>query len=158
MNSTGWSMAAEEEAPASAAADFVILRLLWRLDHVREVQSRALEERQGITSRQRTVLRLIGRYPGISPGRISRTLHLHPSGLTSLLKPLLVRGLVLRTPDPRDQRRHRLGLSHDGMDLDVPLEESLESALRRAISGASLQDLQGTREVLERLIDDIERR
>lgn len=138
--------------------NLALLRLLWRLDHVREVQSRGLEERLGLTSRQRTVLRLIGRYPGISPGQISQMLHLHPSRLTSLLRPLMRRGLVLRSCDPRDQRRHRLGLSTAGMALDVPHDGTLEAALQEAASRVSLQELESAQEVLACLIEHIDTR
>ena len=53
------------------------------------------------------MIRILGRYPGLSPGEVAAILHLHPSTLTGIMKRLATRGVVERRPDPDDARRAR---------------------------------------------------
>src|SRR3954470_12003885 len=95
------------------------MRLLWAVDHGLQSTSKRMESTLGITGPQRLVLRLVGRFPGITAGNLAQILHVHPSTLTGVLKRLERRGFLQRRPDPRDARRASLGLTARGRRLDV---------------------------------------
>ena len=62
------------------------MRLLWAVDHGLQTRSKRMAVGLGITGPQRLVLRIVGRFPGISAGQLSRILHLDPSTLTGILR------------------------------------------------------------------------
>src|SRR5712692_5667998 len=90
------------------------LRLLWSLEHGLQSTSKRMETVLGITGPQRLVLRIVGRFPGVSPGELAHIVQLHPSTITGILQRLAQKGLLIREPDPYDKRRQRLRLSEDG--------------------------------------------
>ena len=61
------------------------MRTLWALDHALQSASKRMESRLRVTAPQRLVVRIVGRYPGVSAGELSEILHLHPSTLTGIL-------------------------------------------------------------------------
>jgi DNA-binding MarR family transcriptional regulator len=132
------------------------MRVLWALDHGLQSASKRMEATAGVTGPQRLVVRIVGRFPGISPGEVSDILHLHPSTLTGILKRLEDRTLVLREPDPADGRRARLKLSARGKQVDDVKAGTIESAVRRALGKIGDRDLGVTRDVLERLTAELE--
>ena len=118
--------------PLGDVLDF--MRLLWAVDHNLQLTSKRMVGAIGLTGPQRMVIRLIGRFPGISAGKLAATLHLHPSTLTGVLKRLESRGLIWRKPDPADGRRALFGLTPKGKELDSPTEGTVESAVQVALS------------------------
>lgn len=94
---------AAEDHPLGLALDF--FRTLWHLDQGLHVASGAMYRRLGVTGPQRLVLRIVTRYPGITPSTLAGILHLHPSTITEVVKRLVSTGHLLRTVDPADARR-----------------------------------------------------
>lgn len=138
------------KARRSARADpQVLLTSLRELDRQREIHSRAVEGARGVTSQQQAVIRVVGRFPGISPGLVAETMRLDPSALTALLKTLEADGLVKRTVDPANKRRHRLGLTPRGRKLDEPVAGTIEMAIDRALARVRPEDVQAAQRVLE---------
>src|SRR5678816_1894070 len=97
------------------------MRVLWAVDHGLEAASKRMEARVGVTGPQRFVIRMVGRFPGVSAGRLAEILHLHPSTLTGILKRLETRGLIARHVDPSDGRRALFELTPRGARLDACL-------------------------------------
>ena len=64
------------------------MRLLWAVDHGLQRRSKRMAATLGVTGPQRLVIRIVGRFPGISAGRLASILHLHPSTLTGILRRL----------------------------------------------------------------------
>jgi DNA-binding MarR family transcriptional regulator len=89
--------------PLGLALDF--FRTLWHLDQGLHVASGAMYRRVGVTGPQRLVLRIVTRYPEITPSTLAGILHLHPSTITEVVKRLVSTGHLHRTVDPRDARR-----------------------------------------------------
>jgi DNA-binding MarR family transcriptional regulator len=110
------------------------LRALWALDHALQSASKRMEARLGVTGPQRFVIRMIGRFPGISAGEVSGLMHVHPSTLTGVLKRLQRRGLVVRRADPADGRRALLELTAKGRRVDATRTGTVEAAARRALA------------------------
>lgn len=112
-----------------------LLRALWRLNHFVERQSRRMAREIGLTFPQRTLLRLIGRFPGITPGALADYLHLDRGTLSGLLRGLDERGLIERTIDPKDRRRIQTHVTARGAALIRPTEGTIEGAVAAAVGG-----------------------
>jgi MarR family transcriptional regulator, organic hydroperoxide resistance regulator len=133
------------------------MRVLWELDHALQSASKRMEGRIGVTGPQRLVVRILGRYPGISAGEVSALLHLHPSTLTGVLKRLAVRGLVRRRPDPSDGRRVLLELTARGRTLDASRGGTIEAAVRRALDRLDPKTAAAARAIAGALVVELER-
>ncbi|MFO0667720.1 MAG: MarR family transcriptional regulator [Polyangiaceae bacterium] len=114
--------------------------------------------RLGVTFQQRTVLRLVGRFPGVTAGKLADTLHVDRGTLSTMLARLEARGLIERRQDTTDRRRVRVGLTSRGRSLDVPDEETVEGAVEEAIHAADPEDVRGTERVLSALVAQLERK
>ncbi len=139
-------------APGSVL-DF--MRLLWAMAHELERMSSRMETELGVTARQRLVIRLVGRYPGISAGALAESLHLDPSSLTPVLDRLVRRELVERRDDPLDGRRTLYGLTAKGRELDVPTEHTAEDCVDRALTGLGASKIAAAREVLVAITEQL---
>ena len=135
---------------------FDFIRTLWALDHALQSASKRLEVRAGITAPQRFVVRIVGRYPGVSAGELSEILHLHPSTLTGVLRRLVDRGLLERRPDPADARRALLHLSTKGRALDTLRNGTVEAAVRRALGRLRPGAIRHARDVAEALAAELD--
>jgi len=134
------------------------MRVLWALDHALQKTSKRMETALGITAPQRLVIRILGRFPGMSAGLLAVILHLHPSTLTGVLKRLQVRGLITRRADPRDHRRAVFGLTAKGRSLNVETEGTVEAAVRDALDELPEAKIKDAAEVFQKLTDLLESR
>jgi DNA-binding MarR family transcriptional regulator len=147
-----------EEAPLppmGEALDF--MRLLWAIDHGLQRRSKRMAAALGVTGPQRLVIRIVGRSPGISAGRLARVMHLHPSTLTGILHRLEKRGLLERGRDERDLRRAVLTLSPAGRRLDVDASGTVEALTRGVLSSLPRRQVAAARQVLQALAHGLER-
>jgi MarR family transcriptional regulator, organic hydroperoxide resistance regulator len=127
------------------------MRLLWAVDHGLTRVSRRMERTVGVTGPQRMVVRLVGQHPGISAGDLARTLHVHPSTLTEVLRRLTERGALERAQDPADARRALFRLTRKGLELDAQRRGTGEARVRVALASLSDADLGAAARVLARL-------
>lgn len=141
--------APRSQASLGRVLDF--MRLLWAVEHGLTRVSRRMERTVGVTGPQRLVVRLVGQHPGISAGDLARTLHVHPSTLTEVLRRLTDRGALERTQDPADARRALFRLTRRGLELDAMRRGTGESRVRVALASLSDQDLAAAARVLARL-------
>jgi DNA-binding MarR family transcriptional regulator len=133
------------------------MRALWALDHSLQSASKRMEATLGVTAPQRLVVRIVGRFPGISAGHISDILHLHPSTLTGVLQRLEERALVVRRPDPADARRALFELTVRGREVDELRSGTVEAAVRRALRRLSPATARAVREASEVLSAELGR-
>lgn len=131
------------------------MRLLWAVDHGLQSTSKRMESSLGITGPQRLVLRLVGRFPGITAGNLAQILHVHPSTLTGVLKRLEKRGLLERKSDPLDGRKALFALTESGRSLDVPSTGTVEAAVQRVLSRMSRTRILHTQDVLTALAEEL---
>ena len=127
------------------------MRLLWAIDHGLQRRSKWMAATLGVTGPQRLVLRLVGRFPGISAGQLAVILHLHPSTLTGIFRRLERRGLITRRRDPRDGRRAELGLTAAGRQVDVATVGTVESELDVVLEALRPRTIGAARELLRAL-------
>jgi DNA-binding MarR family transcriptional regulator len=152
----GASRGETTEAERSLGVVLDFMRLLWAVDHGLSTVSKRMLSKLGVTGPQRLVVRLVGRYPGISAGEIASLLHLHPSTLTGVLRRLAAQGLVVRSSDASDTRRALFRLSARGKTLDAVRTGTVESAVRAALGALPVGDVDRTRRVLAALADRLE--
>jgi MarR family transcriptional regulator, organic hydroperoxide resistance regulator len=132
------------------------LRTLWGLNHALESASRRMRARFGVTGPERMVVRLAGRYPGISAGDLARILRVHPSTLTGLLKRLVARGILTRRADAADSRRALFALTSEGASIDGVRKGTVEAVLTAALAGMPPREVRAAATVLERLTRTLE--
>jgi MarR family transcriptional regulator, organic hydroperoxide resistance regulator len=143
----------KQDPPLGAVLDF--MRLLWAVDHALQSASKRMESAFGMTGPQRLVVRIVGRFPGISAGRLAEILHVHPSTLTGILKRLEARAILQRRPDPRDARRALFMLTAKGRKLDTVRTGTVEQAVRRVLLKDPLK-VGAAQEVLASLSGELE--
>ncbi len=144
-----------DERPLGKTLAF--MQQLWRLTHALDAMSKHMEAIHGVTGPQRLALRLVGRAPGISAGALAEALRLHPSTLTGIVRRLVEREFLARTPDPEDARRALLSLRPAGCSLDEQRTHTVEAAVRRAMQRVSPEQLAGASAVIAELIRELER-
>jgi len=109
------------------------MRELWALDHSLQSLSKRMMAEHGVTGPQRLVIRVIGKFPGASPGDLAEILCLHPSTLSGVLKRLESAGTVQREPHPWDKRRAVLRLTARGKRLDRIDSGTVEAGVQRLL-------------------------
>jgi MarR family transcriptional regulator, organic hydroperoxide resistance regulator len=131
------------------------LRLVWAIDHGLQRVSKRMEKGLGITGPQRFALRLIGRFPGITPGQLAEAVDVHPSTMSGILKRLERKKLVARRTDPHDARRWFLALTDAGRALNVAPDGTVEGAVERVLTSLPPGKVAIAREVLGALSDEL---
>jgi MarR family transcriptional regulator, organic hydroperoxide resistance regulator len=124
------------------------LRLLWSVEHGLQRLSKRMEGELGITGPQRLVLRVIGRFPGLSAGELAHVVRLHPSTITGILQRLAKRGLIDRKRDPADSRRVRLRLEPPAQAFTKVSAGTVERAVTQALHLAGGANVRAARTVL----------
>jgi len=127
------------------------MQRLWALDHALQARSKRMRARFGVTGPQRLVIRMIGRYPGISAGPIAATLQVHPSTLTGVFRRLERQGLVRRTVDAQDHRRAVFHLTASGRRLNTRHAGTVDGSLRLALARIPPAKVRATEDVLAAL-------
>ena len=124
------------------------LRLLWSIEHGLQRISKRMERARGITGPQRLVLRVVGRFPGISANELAHIVRLHPSTITGIVQRLVARGLLERRSDAADRRRVRLRLRPRGRAHTRTTRGTAEHAVRQALAAARAADVRAARRIL----------
>ncbi len=149
--------APKKEVPAEGLGEVLdFMKLLWAVNHGLEASSKQLEARTGVTGPQRLVIRLVGKYPGVTAGRLADILHLHPSTLTGVLRRLEQRGMLERKADPADARRALFSLTARGRELDNARGGTIEITLKKALRKLKPADLRAAQHVLETIASALE--
>ncbi len=112
--------------------------------------------RLGVTFQQRTVLRLVGRFPGVTAGKLAETLHVDRGTLSATLRRLETRGLIERRSDPKDRRRVLIGLTARGRALDVPDAGTVESAVARTLADVGTTRVEAAEAIIAALVRNLE--
>ncbi len=145
----------EEEVRLGKVLDF--MRLLWSVDHGLQSLSKRMDARLGVTGPQRLVIRIVGRFPDISPGEVADILKVHKSTLTGVLQRLEERGLIERKASPEDRRRALVRLTAAGQKVNAVRSGTVEAALRRAINKLPVDKLAAAEAVLAIIASELQR-
>ena len=134
-----------------------LLREWWALNHAIERTSRSMAARLGVSWSQRLALRVIGRYPDIGPGDLSRVLHLDPGTISATIRRLERAGVVTRRLLGPDRRRVSLSLTAKGRRLDGPDTQTVEGALGRVLARVPEADVSAVRAFIGAFVEELER-
>jgi DNA-binding MarR family transcriptional regulator len=124
------------------------MRLLWAIVHELQKLSKRMAADLGVTGPQRLVLRVVGLYPGASPGTLAQTLHVHPSTMTGILQRLVRQQLLTRTSHSQDRRRSVLHLTARGRRVNEAGRGTVEAAISAALRRVGSADATTTGRVL----------
>ena len=133
------------------------MRLLWEINHGFDSASKRMAKTVGVTGPQRLVVRMIGRFPGITAGQLAQILHSDPSTLTGVLRRLELRHLIVRGKDAGDGRRSRFRLSRRGTHINRLRARTIEASVERALERLPASDTACAARLLERLADELSR-
>lgn len=137
-------------------SNLLFLREIWALNHSLERASKRMEVLHGLTARQRIIVRIVGRFPGITAGQLSKLLKVDPGTLSAAIARLEVKGWVERGRDARDQRRITIALTERGKKLDVPSDNTIENSIKDALSATSPEGERHILQFLTRLIASLD--
>jgi DNA-binding MarR family transcriptional regulator len=132
------------------------MRVLLHVSHGIERVSLRMEAALGVTAQQRLVVRVVGRHPGITPGRLAEHLHLDPGTISALVRRLEGKGLIRRAPDPRDGRRIALGLTESGRALDRPQPGTVEEIFDQLVEAEEPETVHQVQALLTKLAARLE--
>ena len=124
------------------------MRLLWSIEHGLQRMSKRMEAELGVTGPQRLVLRVVGRFPGLSAGELAHIVRLHPSTITGILQRLVARGFLKRTRDPGDSRRARLHLNRRARVYTHTSRGTVEMAVTVVLRRVGPSNVRAARRVL----------
>lgn len=127
------------------------MQLLWAIEHGLNKKSKRMNTAIGLTGPQRLVLRIAGRFPGLSAGDLARIVQLHPSTLTGVLHRLVTRRLLRRERDPGDSRRIRLWPTARAARITRRSKGTVEEIVARALRMSDARDVLAARTVLAEL-------
>src|ERR1700761_9696036 len=71
----------------------------------------------GVTALQYTALSVLARHPGLSSAQMARRSFVSPQAGNEMVSILERKGLVVRTPDPRNRHIRRINLTSDRKSL-----------------------------------------
>jgi len=89
---------------------------------------------------------------GLKANELGKRAGLEPSTMTGLLDRMERDGLVKREPDPNDRRAHRIHLTQEGVDAEVPATKAVSSTLDKAFSTIGKKDIEITKNVLRTIL------
>jgi DNA-binding MarR family transcriptional regulator len=144
---------APEREVEELGATLAFMKELWALEQGLNRHSRAMLRRHGVTGPQRMAVRVVGRLTPVSPARLARVLHLHPSSVTRLIRRLEARDLIRRAPDPAHRGRLQLEVGPGGRRIERIEVGTAEGIVRAALRQASQRDVEATRRVLAQITD-----
>ena len=141
--------------PLDPILDF--MRLLWSIEHSLQRVSKRMESEIGLTGPQRLVLRVVGRFPGISASELANIVRLHPSTITGILQRLSAKGWIERRRDPSDTRRAQLLLKPQAVAHTRPSRRTVERAVTDALRTVGDANVDSARKVLIEIAQRLDR-
>jgi MarR family transcriptional regulator, organic hydroperoxide resistance regulator len=146
-----------KDPPKPQGETLQFMQRLWGLTHALEVRSKKMAKEIGVTGPQRLVVRLIGQVPGLAARDLAKTLGIHPSTLTGILARLEKQSLIRREVDGADRRKAQFELTAAGKRVDRERKGTVEAAVRRALTRANPSLVTSTTQLLELLVEELER-
>ena len=131
------------------------IRRMWAVDHELQRVSKRMVARIGLTAPQRLAVRFIGRYSGVTLGRLAELLHLHAGTVTGIVRKLEELKMVVQTRSEEDTRRRHLTLTAKGRQIDRRRKGTVEAAVRRTATAVTSRDLAAAAAVMDELAKNL---
>ena len=134
--------------PAATGGQAMLIFRLARVTGYRLTQALAALE---MRTSEFAVLHHLNQAGPLSQQELGGALRINPSNLVGLLDDLEDEGLILRPRDPRDRRRHLVGVTPAGHRRLAQAKRAVEQAERDLLSPLSATEQRELHEYLERL-------
>ena len=139
--------------PLRQSLGFLLVRTALKL---RLLGNTILQEAgEDITVDQWGILNLLWEADGQTPVELARRADKDKPNVTRLLKILEDKALVVRQPDPKDRRSHRIHLTEAGLALKDKLLDLGVVCLERACLGLSSQEVAELKSLLNRVYANV---
>lgn len=145
----------DKPRPPSLGPILEFMRELWSVVHATQSLSKRLDARAGVTGPQRLVIRVIGKFPGVSARELADILCIHPSTLSGVVARLQTAGAIRRETHPQDARRALLYLTQRGEALNAIESGTVEAAARRLLRKLPASRISAVTRVLRMLSDEV---
>ena len=142
-------------SPPELDSTLDFMRLLWTIENCLQSTSKRMSSSLGITGPQRLALRIVARFPGISPKEVAELLRLHPSTITGVLQRLVEKGLLARERSAKDGRRAHLRVRPGAARFTRGSKGTVEAAVARALRRLPATSVRRARDVLVAIIDEL---
>jgi DNA-binding MarR family transcriptional regulator len=109
----------------------------------------------GVTPGQYAVLKCLWDENGQTAKQIAERLALDGSTITGLLDRMEQKGLIEKSPDPRDRRALSVVLTDSGRELETPLSQAIERANHKAVTGLEDEKARALTELLQDMTDHL---
>lgn len=148
-------MSATENKPQSGSSDLKdLIGHLLRLGHLK-AQRLYLDQvgQEGLTSLQAGVLIAVDEAPGIEHRVLASRLHATKPIMTNTLKPLIEKGLIVRSVSQNDARVSAYDLTAQGVSWLEAARLSIDAAEQTLIAQLGPDDVARLRRLLKKLIE-----
>ena len=125
-------------------AETTLLYLVKQLELAVRTRLDAVVSAEGLTVPQYTALTVLERTPGLTAADLARNSFVRPQTMAEVITELEQRGLISRTPDPRNQRRYLATLTEAGaalLESVRPAVTAVEAGMTERLSGVEVADL-----------------
>ncbi|HEX6116782.1 MAG TPA: MarR family transcriptional regulator [Solirubrobacterales bacterium] len=133
-------MASAPTAAEAASAEAACGLLIMRLARASGRRLAASLESLGMTGHEFAVLHLLHDSGPLSQQQLSQGLRIHPSNLVGLLDALEADGLLARTRDPADRRRHIVAVTPAGLERLATAQRAAIEAERELLAPLSAKE------------------
>ncbi|MBN1249163.1 MAG: MarR family transcriptional regulator [Anaerolineae bacterium] len=130
-------------------------RLLARTMKVHRGYVHASLERLGLYRGQAFILQVLWLEEGLPQAELAVRTWVQPATMTTALQRMEQSGLIVRRPDPEDQRVSRVFLTEAGRALESPVRESFEEIEKKTFEGFSHAEKALLRQFLESIINNL---
>jgi MarR family transcriptional regulator, lower aerobic nicotinate degradation pathway regulator len=114
------------------------------------INTRAIELKMGISLAQLFVLQQLAERPAESLNELAERTATHQSSVSVVVRRLVDRGLVSRTPSPADKRRIEIDVTSAGRELLAGAPVTIQMRLMAALSEMNRDDQDALADLLER--------
>jgi MarR family transcriptional regulator, negative regulator of the multidrug operon emrRAB len=119
--------------------------------------SRAIEEAAGQGGSAPAAIVQLADHPGLTVDGLRRRINLTHPAAVRLLDRLASRGLVRRSPGPKDARTTVVTLTEDGEATAAAIRAARGAVLRRAVGGVPAEELERFEAALDHLLHALPR-
>lgn len=106
----------------------------------------------GLTHAQWSALGIIRHYPGIAPSQLEPILMIERPSVTSLLKGLASKGLIVRKDHPKDGRSKLIYLTDEGMKLAEETQHLTWLVEERVKAGMTAEQFEALKSLLIKMV------
>lgn len=143
--------AREKDAPQGRLQNFVAYRVNIVANAIFRSTTRYFLEELDLRTPEVWVMAAVGNFQPMSASEVAENMSIDKAQVSRALASLMVRGYVVRVPDPNDNRRKMLRLTESGTAVYLRILEISETRQRRLLSSFTESEEVQLLEYLERL-------